>query len=139
MWIQYPLLALLLLIVILWLVTFVLRIRAIQAKNISVSDMFSVNRSAFPVHLRLLGNNYDNQFQQPVLFMLGLFALELDALAGPFWYGCAAVFVVARYWHSYEHVVRRDLLKRTLAFTLGTLSLLALWSNYLFYLFALSD
>ncbi|WP_462151549.1 MAPEG family protein [Pseudoalteromonas xiamenensis] len=127
MWIQYPILVLLCLTITLWLTTFKLRLKAVLSRQITPHDLFFANTQSLSERAILLGKNYDNQFQLPLLFLLGLFFVELELLDGAFWKVSAWIFVVTRLWHSYEHVIAMNLRRRTIAFTLNACSVFTLW------------
>lgn len=127
MWIQWPILALISLMFLLFCVTLGSRVYAVKRQIISVGDMFSLNTETFPKTVRLLGNNFDNQFQIPVLFIAALIFAEMDAIDGLTWQIAAWVFVLSRYWHTFEHVIAKNLLRRALSFSLGALTFFGFW------------
>lgn len=138
MWIHLPILALLILVFAIFLVTLVLRVKAVQAKTILVYDMFQLNKSNFPNNIQLLGNSYDNQFQMPLLFICALFFTEIDTLDARYWQITAWIFVGARYWHCFEHLIAKNLLRRTLAFVISTVTLFVYWFSLIIH-FSLSS
>ena len=40
------------------------------------------------------------------------------------------MFVIARYWHSYEHVINNSILRRTIAFGLSSITHLMIWGLF---------
>ncbi|KAF7769717.1 hypothetical protein PCIT_a2608 [Pseudoalteromonas citrea] len=130
MWIHYPLAFLVALIGFLWLFTMVQRIVAFRSKQISVVDIMFVSKHKLPIRTVLSGNNYDNQFQQPILFIVLLHGLYLQSVSGQFWYVLSAMFVISRYWHCAEHIFTQHLLRRTIAFVIGSLCLFIGWFKY---------
>ncbi|MEK0159197.1 MAPEG family protein [Pseudoalteromonas piscicida] len=132
MWIHIPILFLLSLTLLLFLLTATSRIRAVKNGDIALQDIRYVEKHAFPERIRLLGNSYDSQFQQPVLFIALLILLHIEQMTGQFWFVLSTVFVAARYWHSYEHALGSNLRLRTLAFGLSSFCLFFAWFSFLF-------
>ncbi|MBE0368112.1 MAPEG family protein [Pseudoalteromonas aurantia] len=132
MWIQYPLFFLLILIAFLWILTTVLRVRAYITQSVSPADITFINKHNLSKLTVLAGNNYDNQFQQPVLFTILLITLQLHQLDGHLWYVISCFFVVARYWHCAEHIMGRNLLLRTIAFAMSSLTLFIGWFCFIY-------
>ena len=131
MWIHYPLAFLVALIGFLWLFTMVQRIAAFRSQQISAVDIMFVSKHKLPTRTVLSGNNYDNQFQQPILFIVLLHGLYFQGVSGQFWYVLSTVFVMARYWHCAEHICAQHLLRRTIAFVVGSLCLFIGWFKYI--------
>ena len=131
MWVHYPILFLILHTFILWLLTFFLRVSALKSGNITITNLLYLQKSQFPSMTTLAGNSYDNQFQQPVLFIVLLALIHQQGIEGHFWYLVSTFFVIARYWHSFEHIACRNLLLRTLAFLLASACFFIAWLTYL--------
>ncbi|MDK2596950.1 MAPEG family protein [Pseudoalteromonas obscura] len=127
MWIHYPIFALVLLFLWLWLATASLRITAVKRGELSLKAVNYVLKDEMNNRTRLYGNSYDNQYQQPILFICLLALLHIESIAGIGWYILALIFVVSRYWHCYEHINSTNIRKRTVAFALSSLSLFGGW------------
>ncbi|WP_276516846.1 MAPEG family protein [Pseudoalteromonas piscicida] len=67
-----------------------------------------------------------------MLFIALLILLHVEQMTGQFWFVLYTVFVAARYWHSYEHVLGSNLRLRTLAFGLSSFCLFFVWFSFLF-------
>ncbi|MCF6434103.1 MAPEG family protein [Pseudoalteromonas sp. MMG022] len=132
MWVHYPIMFLILLMCFLWLLTTALRISAFKRKRVSASDIQFVHKNNFEITTTLAGNSYDNQFQQSTLFIVLLCLLHQQHIEGHFWFVVSTFFVVARYWHCFEHIVCRNLLMRTIAFALASSCLFIAWFAYLY-------
>ncbi|WDR06130.1 MAPEG family protein [Devosia rhodophyticola] len=102
------------------------RVPRVMSGEIRVKDI-AVERTAYPLKARLLSNNFDNQFQLPVLFYLAS-ALSLWA-GGTGWVEVtlAWAFVVLRYIHTAIHVTTNRVHRRFAAYVLGMLVLALLW------------
>ncbi|MCF2859810.1 MAPEG family protein [Pseudoalteromonas sp. SMS1] len=127
MWIQYPIFALILLFLWLWLATASMRIKAVRRGELSLKAVNFVLKDEMNKRTRLLGNSYDNQYQQPILFICLLAFLHIDGFANLGWYSLAITFVVARYWHCFEHIRGVNIRHRTYAFALSSVSLFIGW------------
>ncbi|MEM6650584.1 MAG: MAPEG family protein [Pseudomonadota bacterium] len=75
-----------------------------------------------------IANNYDNQFQLPVLFyvacLLALMSGTTGVLAGIFAWG----FVLSRIGHTIIHTTTNNLLRRFQTFALGLTLLIGFWT-----------
>ncbi|CAH9058116.1 hypothetical protein PSECIP111951_01804 [Pseudoalteromonas holothuriae] len=132
MWIHYPIIFLITQMCLLWLLTMGLRIAAFKQKKVSVSDIQFIEKSHFPKTAMLVGNSYDNQFQQSTLFIVLLCLLSQQNIEGHFWYVISTFFVLARYWHCIEHILCKNLLLRTLSFALASACFFIAWFGYLY-------
>ena len=102
------------------------RVPRVMSGEIAVKDI-AVDRDAYPLRARLLSNNFDNQFQLPVLFYVAaLLALWSGStnLAEVFF---AWAFVALRYVHSAIHVSTNRLHQRFAVYTAGLAVLVILW------------
>ncbi|UJX26984.1 MAPEG family protein [Pseudoalteromonas sp. CF6-2] len=125
-----PSAVLIVLIFILLFSTFYCRFKLVRTRQITIAQLVNKDFSNASHYVTLLGYSYDNQFQQPVLFMLLnalvlMFGLESYASLILSW-----MFVAARYWHSYEHVINKSILRRTIAFGLGSITHLMIWGLF---------
>lgn len=102
------------------------RVPRVISGEIPMADV-AVERTAYPLRARLLSNNFDNQFQLPVLFFVGaLLALHLGAIG---WLEVllAWAFVALRYVHAAIHVTSNHLLRRFAAYSAGLAVLVLFW------------
>lgn len=101
------------------------RVPRVMSGEIAMADI-AVERTAYPLKARLLSNSFDNQFQLPVLFLVGaLLALHLGAVG----WGDAILawaFVLLRYLHAGIHVTTNNVEHRFAAYS-GGLAVLALF------------
>ena len=102
------------------------RVPRVMSGEIAAADI-AVERSAYPLKARLLSNNFDNQFQLPVLFyVVALLALWSTGTNWPeviF----AWLFVALRYAHAAVHVTTNRLHLRFALYTAGLVALTVLW------------
>nr|WP_314260674.1 MAPEG family protein [uncultured Devosia sp.] len=102
------------------------RVPRVMRGEIAVADI-AVDRTAYPLRARLLSNNFDNQFQLPVLFYV---ACLLSLIVGGTGWAevlLAALFVVLRYIHAAIHVTRNSVLHRFGVYFAGLVVLALLW------------
>jgi hypothetical protein len=102
------------------------RVPRVMRGEISMADI-AVDRSAYPLRARLLSNNFDNQFQLPVLFYA---AAILALLIGPIGWAEAVLawaFVALRYVHAFIHVTTNHVLSRFAAYAAGLAVLALFW------------
>ncbi|MEO5805080.1 MAPEG family protein [Devosia sp.] len=104
------------------------RVPMVMSGEIAIKDI-AVDRDAYPLKAKLLSNNFDNQFQLPVLFYVG--ALLSLVAGGTGWVEIvlAWLFVLLRYVHAAIHISTNRVHRRFAAYTAGlaVLGLLWLW------------
>jgi hypothetical protein len=102
------------------------RVPRVMRGEINVDDI-AVDRSAYPLRARLLSNNFDNQFQLPVLFFAGALLALAVGLTGWFDVLLAWLFVALRYVHAGIHVTTNRVHRRFAAYTAGLAVLAVFW------------
>jgi hypothetical protein len=102
------------------------RVAAVQAREVRLKDI-ALDSSKWPERLRKLGNNYQNQFELPVLFYAGVALLIATGLADGVTLILAWAFVASRLVHSFIHVGTNNVVHRLYAFGAGLAALAALW------------
>jgi hypothetical protein len=90
----------------------------------------------WPDDVRKLGNNFDNQFQMPMLWYAVVAFTLILGLAGTVPIILAWAFLLARLLHSFIHVGRNILIPRFAAFLLSAIILSAHWLWLAFQVFA---
>jgi hypothetical protein len=83
----------------------------------------------WPDHVRKLSNNFDNQFQLPMLWYAGVAFTLILGLADIVAVVLSWAFLLARIAHSYVHIGRNIMVQRFFVFAAGAtvLSLYWLW------------
>ena len=107
------------------------RVPRVMSGEIPMADI-AVARDAYPLKARLLSNNFDNQFQLPVLFYVGCLLALLTGLTNWPEVLVAWLFVVSRYVHATIHVTTNRLHARFGAYCFGLVALAILWLLVLF-------
>lgn len=130
-WIYGPILALLVLTFYLLIRAATKRIVAVRKKQLHYKTVQNLDYREMPQDILLAGRSYDNQFQQPVLFIILLGFLSFHSIETFTWIIAAWCYVALRFWHAFEHISARNLKKRTYAFGLSALLLMAMWMTFL--------
>ena len=102
------------------------RVPRVARGEIAMADI-AVDRDAYPLKARLLSNNFDNQFQLPVLFYVA--ALLSLLMGGTGWVEVilAGLFVALRYGHAWVHVTTNRVFRRFSVYFAGLVVLGLLW------------
>jgi len=107
------------------------RVPRVMSGEIPLQDI-AVERTAYPLKARLLSNNFDNQFQLPVLFYVAaLLALWAGIVNWPVVIAAWA-FVVLRYVHAAIHITSNRVHQRFAVYATGLAVLVILWLLVLF-------
>ena len=131
-WIYGPILAQLVLTFYLLIRAATKRIIAVRKKQLNYKTVQNINYSEMPQDILLAGRSYDNQFQQPILFIILLGFLSSHSIETLIWMIAAWSYVALRFWHAFEHISARNLKRRTYAFGISSLLLMAMWMTFLF-------
>ncbi len=102
------------------------RTRAVRAGK--VDPVKAADTSNWPAELRALTNNYENQFELPVLYYVALALIVATGLADAVAVLLSWLFVASRYVHSFVQTTDNHLLRRFLAFAAGVFILMGLWA-----------
>lgn len=102
------------------------RVPRVMSGEIKVADI-AVERAAYPLRARLLSNNFDNQFQLPVLFYAVLLLALWSGATNWIEVALAWLFVALRYLHAGIHVTSNNVTRRFAAFASGLAVLCLLW------------
>jgi hypothetical protein len=99
---------------------------AVVARDVRLADIALDNR-AWPERLRKLSNNYDNQFQQPMLWYSAVALFVATGLADGVAVALSWLYLLARLAHSYIHIGSNYVPHRFYAFLASIAILVALW------------
>lgn len=110
------------------------RVPRVLRGEIAMADI-AVERSAYPLKARLLSNNFDNQFQLPVLFFVAALAVLALGLVGWAEVILAWLFVATRYVHAAIHVTDNNVQRRFAAYSAGLAVLALMWLWLVFRIF----
>jgi hypothetical protein len=115
-------------VLIFWVGTRMLnaRVRAVRNGSAKISEI-SADSGAWPRRVRLLGNNFDNQFDTPMLWYAAsalVIALQLEDLI---FIALSWIFILTRFAHSLVHTGSNDVLVRMRIFLFGLFTLGVMW------------
>ncbi|MBF0679605.1 MAG: MAPEG family protein [Devosia sp.] len=110
------------------------RVPRVLRGEIAMADI-AVERSAYPLKARLLSNNFDNQFQLPVLFFVAALVVLALGLVGWAEVILAWLFVATRYVHAAIHVTDNNVQRRFAAYSAGLAVLALMWLWLVFRIF----
>jgi hypothetical protein len=102
------------------------RVPRVLSGEIKVADI-AVEKTAYPLRARLLSNNFDNQFQLPVLFYIGALLALWAGVPNLIEVLLAVLFVASRYVHAAIHVTTNNVQQRFAAYGLGLAVLVIFW------------
>jgi hypothetical protein len=102
------------------------RVAAVRAGEVRLGDI-ALDSSRWPERLRKLANNYQNQFELPVLFYAVTALLIATGLADGVALVLAWAFVACRLVHSFIHVGSNNVVHRLFAFGASVAALAAMW------------
>jgi hypothetical protein len=104
----------------------ILRLRVLRRGEVRPQQV-ALREPAWPPHVLQIGNAFHNQLELPVLFyVVVLFALTTETL-DVILYVLSWMFVLSRFVHTYIHVTRNRLDRRTAVFLVGAIALLLMW------------
>jgi hypothetical protein len=102
------------------------RVPRVMSGEIRSRDI-AVERDAYPLRARLLSNNFDNQFQLPVLFYVAVLLALWSGATNWVEVGLAWLFVTLRYLHAAIHVTTNRVEQRFALYTSGLAVLAIFW------------
>lgn len=102
------------------------RVPRVMRGEIAMADI-AVERSAYPLKARLLSNSFDNQFQLPMLFFVGVLLALLVGGSGWIEAALALLFVALRVVHAAIHVTTNHVFRRFAAYSAGLAVLALFW------------
>ena len=102
------------------------RVAAVKAGEVKLKDI-ALDGSRWPERLRKPANNYQNQFELPVLFYAVVTLIIATGLADEISLALAWAFVASRLVHSFIHIGTNDVVHRLFAFGAGLAVLAAMW------------
>jgi len=102
------------------------RVPRVMRGEIKIADI-AVEKDAYPLKARLLSNSFDNQFQLPVLFFVGVLAALHFGLSDWIAAILAWLFVALRFCHAAIHVTTNRVHRRFVVYTAGLAVLALFW------------
>jgi hypothetical protein len=102
------------------------RFKSARAKEVRREDI-ALNNKAWPDHVLKFSNNFDSQFQVPLLWYAGVGLLLITGLADQVAVALSWLFVASRLAHTFIHTGANVVINRFRAFLFGFIAVLALW------------
>jgi hypothetical protein len=102
------------------------RVAAARRGEVRLADV-ALDASKWSDRLRKRANNYQNQFELPVLYYALIAFLLATHMSDAVQVILAWLFVLCRLVHSYIHVGKNVMVDRFYAFLASVLTLLAMW------------
>ena len=99
---------------------------AVRAGIVKSSEI-DTNRNAYPEPIRNFSNNYQNQFELPLLYYAVLAFVMITGLVDTVLVTLSWAFVASRLAHSFVHTGVNVIATRFKIFTLGLVFLILLW------------
>lgn len=108
------------------LMSFKARVKALKTGQAKL-DLIEANSAEWPRRVRLLGNNFDNQFQSPMLwYALSAIVIALGVVDTVF-VALSFVYLLARLGHSVVHIEGGNVPARARIYLFGFFVLVAMW------------
>ncbi len=102
------------------------RYAAVRGGRTKVRDIV-LDSAGWPDSVRQFGNNFDNQFQVPMLAYGGVAVILATGMADRVAAGLMWAFLAARLLHAIEHTGQNRITRRMTFFAASFLAVLALW------------
>jgi hypothetical protein len=102
------------------------RFGALKSRQTRIADI-ALGQSNWPPRAQQVSNNFNSQFQLPVLFYVLTILAIITRHADFLFVVMASIFVLTRLVHSYVHISTNYVPHRFNAFVLGAVVLLAMW------------
>ena len=106
------------------------RVAAVRAGEVRLKDV-ALEGSRWPERLRKLANNYQNQFELPVLFYALCGFLAITQLTSVLLLACAWGYVFLRAAHTFVHLTSNKVIRRFQLFFASSIVLYVMWALFL--------
>ena len=107
------------------------RTRSVQSGETKIRDI-ALGQAAWPTKPQQISNNYNSQFQIPLLFYVVVILALFTRTADVIFVVLSWLFVLARIAHSYVHATSNHVPTRFNVFAVGVFVLLAMWIYFAF-------
>ena len=102
------------------------RVAALKAREVTLGDV-ALSGDAWSNNVKKVSNNFNNQFQIPVLFYTAVAFFMITGNVDFVAIVLAWAFVASRYVHSFIHIRANDVRKRFKVYAIGVFIVMALW------------
>jgi hypothetical protein len=108
-----------------------LRFAAVRNREIDAGYYKAFQGAEEPEPLRVVSRHFSNLFEMPVLFYVGLLMIYVTHQTTVWLVGCAWLYVVLRYVHSWVHLTNNEVMTRVLVYFASGFVLLVMWATLL--------
>ncbi len=115
------------LILVVGIITLRARIAAVKGGKARLKEI-ATSSAGWPPEVRKLSNNFDNQFQTPMLWYGVCALIVATGMADSVSAGLSWLFFATRVAHSAIHTGSNVVMRRLAAFLIGLASLVAMWA-----------
>ena len=112
------------------------RVKAVRTGQVKRSDI-DLNRNAYPEAVRNFSNNYQNQFELPMLFYAVLALVLATQFVDWVLIALAWAFVASRLVHSFVQTGRNVIPTRFKVFLFGMICIVLMWAWFALRLFVI--
>jgi hypothetical protein len=102
------------------------RIRSVRSGQTKLSDI-AVDTDAWPRRLKQLSNNFDNQFQTPMLWYACTAMVLILGVVDLAFVGLSWLYLILRVIHSVIHIGNNSVPTRMRVFLVSFFALVAMW------------
>jgi hypothetical protein len=103
------------------------RIKSVKTGTTKLHEI-ATDSSAWPARIKKYGDNFDNQFDTPMLWYSACALVVALKIEDHVFVGLSWMFLLTRLAHSYVHTTHNDVPSRMRIFLFGFLVLLVLWA-----------
>ncbi len=135
-WFLLPLFLQVVLTLVMGLFSLNARVRAVRSGRVKLPRI-ALDNSAWPADVRRFGNNFDNQFQMPMLAFTGAGLIVATNMVDKVTIIAGWVFLAFRLLHAFEHVGSNIVPRRTLYYLGSFLAVTVMWLWFAVRLFAI--
>lgn len=112
---------------------FLTRLNAIKGRDVSMKYFKTYPTQQLPDRVIVTGRHFDNQFQVPVLFLIGSAMHFGVGMVNSLTLILAWGFVVSRFVHAFIHLGSNHIPARAAAYALGWVLVAGLWLQLAFF------
>jgi hypothetical protein len=106
--------------------TFNARVRAIKNGSAKMHEIAS-DSGAWPSKVRVLGNNFDSQFDTPMFWYVVCTLVVTLKFEDWTFVALSWVFLLSRVWHSSVHIGNNDVVLRSRIYLFGFFTVVTMW------------
>ena len=109
----------------------VLRVGAIQRREVAMDYYTTYQDGEEPAHIRVVTRNFLNLFEMPLLFYVIVILAYATQQSSPWLVGCAWLYVALRLAHTAVHLTSNRVPVRFRLYFASNFALLAMWGTLL--------